>query len=175
MIDAKDVLQGKSWWMGPVHPAIIHLPVGLWSGALVFDIIAMCAPGNNAMVQAAFWCIVGGCVAAIIAMPFGLADWWDLKSFERAHRLGLYHMGINALALIIFLLDFALRVGHITTATSISIPQLIVSIVGNIVLWIAVLIGGQMVFDQGANVGRFSDDVWRVHAVAGGANVPEKE
>jgi uncharacterized membrane protein len=34
----KSFLQGK--WLGhPLHPALVHIPVGAWTAALIFDLI----------------------------------------------------------------------------------------------------------------------------------------
>ena len=174
-MNAKEFLQGRVWWREPIHPAMVHLPVGLWVSGLIFDIINVCRPGNHAMVLTSFWCIVGGLVGALLAIPFGVADWWDIKSDKPAHRLGILHLSINGVVWLIFVIDFAIRVGYVANATTVSISQLILTIVGDVLLLISGYIGGLMVYDYGTAVGRFSKHHLRDLAIAGGANVPEKE
>ncbi|HWB53322.1 MAG TPA: DUF2231 domain-containing protein [Tepidisphaeraceae bacterium] len=170
----KEFLQGKGWWGEPIHPAMVHLPTGLWFSALVFDIISF-GTGNYFVVQTAFWCLLGGCISAILAMPFGIVDWWDIKKKKPAHRLGLLHAGINAIAFGIFVADMALRIANFKTLAHVTVLQLILSIIGNIFLWTAVIIGGRMIYDQGTSVARFSKEHWRRMALAGGAAGAEKE
>lgn len=173
-MDTKEFLQGKRWWGEPIHPALVHLPVGLWVGALVFDIISICGPANNAMAQTAFWCIVGGLVSAILAIPFGLADWWGIKKEKPAYKLGLIHAGLNTVVFLIFLANFFLRLPHLTTIAHITIPQLILTIVGDAILLVSGYIGGRMVYEHGISVARLSKDKWRELALVSGANVPDK-
>jgi uncharacterized membrane protein len=49
----KDFFQGK--WLGhPLHPAIVHVPTGLWPAALVFDLLSHLRGGSNVAVRLAF-------------------------------------------------------------------------------------------------------------------------
>src|SRR5438067_2483598 len=96
VMSIKELLQGK--WLGhPLHPALVHLPTGLWPSALIFDIGTHFARLEvaGAMELASRWCIAGGVLVALVAAPAGLADWWDIKPDKPARRLGWWHMGIN--------------------------------------------------------------------------------
>src|SRR5437667_9812970 len=75
----KDFLQGK--WLGhPLHPALVHVPLGSFTAALLFDVLSRVGVGGNAMVQTSFYCIAVGVIVALLAAPAGLADWLDIKS-----------------------------------------------------------------------------------------------
>src|SRR5688572_13184416 len=104
----KGILQGN--FLGhPLHPALVHLPTGLFPAALVFDIVAMVRGGDDAAVRVGFWCIAIGIAAALAAAPAGLADWWDIKPEKRARKLGIWHLAINLFVLAIFAISLKLR------------------------------------------------------------------
>src|SRR5437762_13190442 len=98
-MSTKDLLQGK--WLGhPLHPALVHVPTGLWPAALVFDLINYFGPASNSLARTASGCIAMGLLAALAAIPAGLADWWDIKPGKPARKLGWWHMGLNAAVLL---------------------------------------------------------------------------
>ena len=75
----KHILQGR--WLGhPLHPAIVHLPTGLWPAALLFDALSVADIGGSATAGASFACIVGGLLAVPLAIPTGLAEWSDINT-----------------------------------------------------------------------------------------------
>ena len=64
----KAFLQGK--WLGhPLHPALVHLPVGLFPAALLFDLLSRGGDGGNAIVQTSFYCIAVGLIVGLLAAP----------------------------------------------------------------------------------------------------------
>src|SRR6266571_4766774 len=104
----KELLQGK--WLGhPLHPALVHIPVGLFPAALLCDILSRSGLGGNALVQTGFCCILLGLIVGLLAAPAGLADWLDIKSGRPAHKLGLYPMALNLLVVLLFAINLALR------------------------------------------------------------------
>ena len=59
IMSLKGILQGK--WLGhPLHPALVHLPTGLWPAALIFDLVSRGGDGKNAAVRIAFGAIAVG-------------------------------------------------------------------------------------------------------------------
>ena len=94
----KNILQGK--WLGhPLHPAIVHLPAGLWPAALLFDVLSCWMEwGGNPLVRTSFACIAGGLIAVTIAVPTGLSEWVEIKPGRPARRIGIYHLILNVIA-----------------------------------------------------------------------------
>jgi uncharacterized membrane protein len=169
----KAFLQGK--WLGhPLHPAIVHIPTGAWTAALIFDLFDIAGKGGGAMTLTSFACIVIGIAAALLAAPTGLADFWDIKPEKPAHKLGLIHMSLNVLVLLIFIANAALRWNHFRD-DQISPIQLTLTIVGVVILCISGYLGGLMVYDQGIGIARISKKKWREVAVRGNAHVPEQK
>jgi uncharacterized membrane protein len=166
----KDILQGK--WLGhPLHPAVVHLPTALFPAALIFDVLALAGIGGSAMVNAAFWCIVGGLVVVLLAVPTGLADWWEIKPEKPAYKLGIYHMSLNGVVAVIFVVNMLIRMDD-RTAGAPTWVQFTLSLIGTILLAVSGYIGGRMVYEHGVGVARMSKKKWRSVAEAGGARLP---
>jgi uncharacterized membrane protein len=169
-----DLLKGK--WLGhPLHPLLVHLPMALWPAAFLFDLLSRAGIGGNAMVRTSFFAIGLGLAVALLAVPTGVVDWSGIKREKPAWKIGLWHMALNAVVLILFALNFTLRLETYREAAFVPVSPLILSIVGTLVLGVSAYLGGRMVYAYGINVARLSKGKWRKIAESAGANVaPEK-
>jgi nitrite reductase/ring-hydroxylating ferredoxin subunit/uncharacterized membrane protein len=88
----KNALSGT--WLGHrFHPLMVPLPIGFWSGALLFDLIA-----TRRARYAADVLVGAGIAAAAPTAAAGLSDWADAE--PEARRVGLVHASCNSLALV---------------------------------------------------------------------------
>jgi nitrite reductase/ring-hydroxylating ferredoxin subunit/uncharacterized membrane protein len=86
----KNALSGT--WLGHrLHPALVPLPIGFWTGALLFDLV-----GTRRARWAADVLVGAGIAAAVPSAAAGLSDWSDAEPEGR--RVGLVHAGANTLA-----------------------------------------------------------------------------
>ena len=170
----KDILQGK-WFGHPLHPALVHVPTGLFPAALIFDLVSRSGGGSNVAVRISFAAIAVGVVAALAAAPTGLADWWEIKPQKPAHKLGLWHMVLNIAVLLVMIASFVIRWRDGLDARMVSIPALSLCAVANIVLAASGYLGGRMVYDHGVSVARMSKKYWRRIALEGKAKLPPEE
>lgn len=132
----------------PLHPAITDVPIGAWLLAVVFDIVWLVSPSANAWAaRGAEALVLIGILAAVGAAITGLADWSDTYGAERT--VGLYHAGLNTLALVLYVVSFVLRLG---LANGESVFAAVIGFVGIISVLIAAYLGGDMVFGKGTNV-----------------------
>jgi uncharacterized membrane protein len=167
----RELLQGR--WLGhPLHPALVHVPAGLLPAALLFDVLSRAGVGQNAVVQTSFYCIAVGLAAGLVAAPAGLADWLEIKRDKPAYRIGLWHMGLNLLAVVLWAINLALRWETFRWQTRVDGTSLALSVAGTGLLIVSGYFGGRMVFDEGIGVARMSRKRWREVALAGRANVP---
>jgi nitrite reductase/ring-hydroxylating ferredoxin subunit/uncharacterized membrane protein len=143
----KTLLHGT--WLGhPLHPAITDVPIGAWLLAVIFDIVWLVSPAANVWAaRGAEVAVIVGILGAIGAAVTGLADWSDSYGAERT--VGLYHAGLNSLALIVFIISAALRLG---TSDGGSVAGVALDIVGLVSVLVAAYLGGDMVFDKGVAV-----------------------
>src|SRR5207237_8441524 len=101
-------LKGK--WLGhPLHPILVHVPMAMWPGALIFDLLSKWQIGGNAMVRLSFYAIVFGLAASLLALPTGLVDWTGIKKEKPAWKIGLYHLVLNVVVTVLFAINLGLR------------------------------------------------------------------
>jgi nitrite reductase/ring-hydroxylating ferredoxin subunit/uncharacterized membrane protein len=143
----KSLLNGT--WLGhPLHPAITDVPIGAWLLAALFDIIWLVSPtASSWAARGAEAAVLIGILAAIGAAITGLTDWSDSYGAERT--VGLYHAGLNSLALILYIVSFVLRLG---VSTGASVAAAVVGFIAIVLVLAAAYLGGDMVFGKGAGV-----------------------
>ena len=90
----KNALSGT--WLGHrFHPLLVPMPIGFWSGALLFDLVA-----TRRARWAADTLVGAGIAAAVPTAAAGLSDWADAEPDGR--RVGLVHASCNTLALLCY-------------------------------------------------------------------------
>jgi len=96
-------LKGVDWLGHPLHPALVHLPLGAWMAAGVMD--AKHRP------EAARSLIVLGVASALPAAAAGWSDWADLSAGQK--RSGLVHAVANNLGVLLYVGSIVTRsAGH---------------------------------------------------------------
>ena len=91
-----------------IHPILIVYPLGLLSGAVIFDVIYLLT-GNPTWTTVSYWMIAAGIVGGLLAAVFGLIDFLGIPSGTRAKRIGLLHGLINLGVMILFIASWLLR------------------------------------------------------------------
>jgi nitrite reductase/ring-hydroxylating ferredoxin subunit len=85
----KNLLHGT--WLGhPVHPVLVHVPVGTWLSAGLLDLVPRLRPAATLLIGT-------GVAAAVPASLSGAADWSEQDTGVR--RLGALHATANTVAL----------------------------------------------------------------------------
>src|ERR671930_767012 len=92
----------------PIHPMLIVLPLGLLTGAVVFDAIYLWR-GSSTVATVGYWNIAGGIVGGLLAAVFGLIDWLAIPAGTRAKRIGLWHGAGNFSIVVVFIVSWILR------------------------------------------------------------------
>ena len=94
----------------PIHPMLVSFPIGLWTTAFIFDLIA--ATGHHTGLRAAgFYCVIAGCIGAVTAAAPGILDWLTvIPPNSSAKSRGLLHGGLNVFCLVLFVV-IAYRLG----------------------------------------------------------------
>lgn len=95
----KDVLSGTPIGHA-LHPSLVTVPIGSFTSALVLDLTED-AP------QAARRLVGFGLLSSVPAALAGLSDWSDTRGAER--RIGVVHLGVNALGLSLLTGSWAAR------------------------------------------------------------------
>ena len=140
----KSLLNG-TWFGHPLHPVITDVPIAAWMLAAVFDILWLISSVMFAWAAyAAFVSVIAGLLGALGAIVTGLTDWSDTYGAER--RVGLNHAIFNALATLLYLVSFVLR---LLAGPGDGIAAALLGFVGLLSLIYAAYLGGEMVFTKG--------------------------
>ena len=136
----KNALSGT--WLGHrFHPLLVPLPIGFWSGALIFDLIA-----TRRARWAADVLVGSGIAAAVPTAVAGLSDWADAEPEGR--RVGLVHLSCNTLALVCYSASLVARLlGRRKTGVGLGLAGAAAISVGG-------YLGGHLSYVQGVGVER---------------------
>jgi uncharacterized membrane protein/nitrite reductase/ring-hydroxylating ferredoxin subunit len=148
----KSLLQGRPV-RHPLHPALVHFPIGLWLLSLLFDLITRWGEPSNTLVLGAYYAMGAGLLMALVAAVTGFADWLEIRADHPAKRFANYHMGINLLVIALYVVNLFLRSQGLDLVGAPTVPWLL-SLVAIALLSVSGYLGGAMIFDHGVSVGR---------------------
>lgn len=118
-----DALHGVPFGQ-PAHPALVRIPVGCWTSAVLLDLC-----GGRGAERAAATLVAAGLAAAVPAVATGLADWSALHRHQQ--RVGLVHAAAQASATMLFAGSLLARVaGHRGKAKMLSAGGLMATTAG---------------------------------------------
>jgi uncharacterized membrane protein len=124
----------------PLHPILVSVPIGLWSFAVVADLVYHLGWGSQTWKDVAFYCIGGGIVGALLAAVPGFIDFLSI-TVANVRKIGLFHMVVNLIAVALYAVSFALRwrgdVGPLPFA---------ISLVGFLTVGVGGWLGGELVY-----------------------------
>jgi uncharacterized membrane protein len=119
------------------HPLMTDLPLGLWTGATVLDLV-----GGPSAGPAADRLLGLGVLLAVPTAATGAADW--AESDERVRRVGLVHAALNKVALVLYGTSWCLRRSGRRRAGVLS------SLTAGVVVTVSGYLGGHMSYRLGA-------------------------
>jgi len=125
----------------PIHPMLIVLPLGLFLGSWIFDLIGK-ATNNELLWAASYYSAIAGIVGGFCAAIPGLIDWIGVvPPRSSAKNRGLLHAGLNTLALIAFIAIAVHRSSSIAEPGAFELGLMTITIV---VLGISGWLGGTL-------------------------------
>jgi uncharacterized membrane protein/nitrite reductase/ring-hydroxylating ferredoxin subunit len=148
----KALLQGKPFGH-PLHPALVHFPIGLFILSLILDIASYLGFTLNDLFRASFYTIAFGIATGILAALVGLVDRSDIRLDHPARKTANLHMLLNLTAIGLFGINLFFRAGQ-SELTRTPLPYLLLSFVGVGIIMFSGYLGGTMVYDNGIGVGR---------------------
>lgn len=153
MSAVRDLLEGKPL-RSPLHPILVHLPIGLFPLALLLDAASWLLGGEHtAFVRGAYYSHLLGLATAVIAALFGLVDYSEVRRDHPARAIATRHMILNFVAVGLFAASAWFRRDAVDVAQTPALP-LVLTLVGVAVLSYSGYLGGQLVYDDGIGVGR---------------------
>jgi uncharacterized membrane protein len=132
----------------PLHPILITLPIGLFVGVLLFDIVFW-QTGNDAFATGALWLLGAGIIAAALAAVTGLIDFLGDGRIRALSDAWQHAIG-NVIMVLIQLFSFYQRYRYGTSAV---VPMgLVLSLIAVLIMLFTGWKGGEMVFRHRAAV-----------------------
>ena len=153
----KDLLQGKLFGH-PLHPMLVHLPIGLFLLSFIFDVASKLLDGRGSYLTftgPSYYAMAGGVLTALIAAIPGLADYSSIRRDHPARRVATWHMLLNVAVVLLYAINLVLRnrTLHQHQYDVHALPFAL-SIIGIGVLSFSGFLGGILVYDDGIGVGR---------------------
>jgi uncharacterized membrane protein len=130
----------------PVHPALVHFPLGLLLSATLVDVGQLA--GLWAEPRLAALLIAGGLVGGLAAMAAGLYDFSRLTDAQVPHALR--HMAAVGAAWLGYAAGLCFRRGALPGGGGPSTASLATSIASALVLGLGGWLGGELVYRYGA-------------------------
>ena len=124
----------------PLHPAVVPLPIGAFTGAVVAD-VAYAATSDPFFARAGRLLTLAGLVTGALAAVLGGIDFWSRRQI-RSHASAWFHVLGNALVLALGGVSLALRTRDERRAT---VPRgLALSALSAMVLMVTGWLGGEL-------------------------------
>jgi nitrite reductase/ring-hydroxylating ferredoxin subunit/uncharacterized membrane protein len=142
----KDVLHGR--WLGhQLHPVLVALPIGMWSGATLLDFTA----GRDGH-RAAQRLVGAGVLLVAPTAASGWADWSELGAAKSPKRVGLVHAAANNATAIVYAASWLARHrGDHARGRALAL-------LGAAGLAVGGYLGGHLAYSQGVGVDRNADE-----------------
>ena len=134
----------------PLHPALVHFPIGLLLSATIADLARVAGLTSNAEIAAVL--MAGGLLAALLAMGAGMIDFTRLEEAVVPHAMR--HMGAVGLAWLSYAASLYFRRELFTGGTAVGSLSTALSLIGAVLLAIGGFLGGRLVYEYGAGVAK---------------------
>src|SRR4030095_14987907 len=148
----KDLLQGKPL-RHPIHPMLVHFPIGFFVLSLLLDLISLASPAIPNLMQISFYAMLSGTITALFAAVPGFVDYSDIRDDHPAKRVATAHMILNLMVVAIYGINLGVRSSLLYDPKVHAVP-LALSLIGAAFLSISGYLGGRLVYDEGIAVGR---------------------
>lgn len=132
----------------PLHPAVVHFPIGLLLSATIVDM--GWAAGLTSNPQLAALLMAGGLIMALVAMGAGMVDFAKLDQAIVPHAVR--HMAAVGTAWLGYGTALYLRRDVFAGATAVGTVTIALSVASALILALGGWLGGRLVYTFGAGV-----------------------
>jgi uncharacterized membrane protein len=134
----------------PFHPILVTVPIGVWVGSFVFDVVSKVADDSEVFAEGAYWLIGLGIIGALAASILGLLDLLTIPRGTPAFTTAITHMALNLVVVALFAVDFAVRAAQ--GYEDVGALPLVLSVVALLVLGLSGWLGGKLAYHYGVRV-----------------------
>src|SRR5437764_14920709 len=97
----KDFLEGKPL-RHPLHPMLVHFPIGLFLLSLLLDLASLAFPSLPNLVRDSFYAMLLGVITTLIAAVPGLVAYTDIRSDHPAKPTATTHQTLNLILVALY-------------------------------------------------------------------------
>ena len=148
----KDLLEGKPL-RHPIHPMLVHFPIGFLVLSFLLDLVSLGFPEVPGLLRGSFYAMLLGIITALLAAVPGFVDYSDIRRDHPGKATATRHMILNLMVVAIYGINLWIRSSALSDS-KISLPPLLLSIIGIGLLSVSGYLGGRLVYDEGIAVGR---------------------
>ncbi len=156
----KELLQGKGLVSHPIHVAINHMPLGLWEGSVIFDLLSRQRKWRR-LSEGGYYLNLFGIIAAVPTAATGLAEWWDIPTDHPGWKTATTHAVLNDIALCLSLYNWWTRRNrrnHTPDQTNLLVSGALVSVLG-----LSGYLGGVIAHEYGYGTHRQGSSIDKEH------------
>lgn len=130
----------------PLHPLIVHLPIGLWATSLLLD-IAFFAVQSPFLATISHYCIRLGLIGAVLAFVAGFIELSYLYDNPELKKIASLHLRLNVLVTALYVPNTLIR--QFTGPEFVPGIAFALSCIGMVLLAVSGYLGGIMVYRFG--------------------------
>lgn len=132
----------------PLHPAVVHFPIGLWFTTVLLDIVGLYQP-DAVWYQISYWCLAIGLAFALPAVITGLLEYVSITSKDPAMNIATTHMMLMVTATALFGTSWVIRVMSAASSSAPTTWAISIACLGAITLAAGGWLGGTLVYRYG--------------------------
>jgi uncharacterized membrane protein len=144
------VFSGRS--RHPLHPFLVHVPIGAWVCSLVFDIASRFDSTPAVLTRGSEWLIGIGILGAAAAAVPGFLDWAAIRPSSAAFRTASTHMAINLSVIFAYAGNFGWRLRHSPGSAPVNAGLIALSAGCVVALGVSGYLGGKLTYRYGVRV-----------------------
>jgi uncharacterized membrane protein/nitrite reductase/ring-hydroxylating ferredoxin subunit len=148
----KDILEGKPL-RHPIHPMLVHFPIGLFILSFVFDVASFVFPFQPYLLRDSYYAMLFGVIMALVAAVPGFVDYTGIRSDHPGKRTATAHLILNLMVVGIYGINLGVR-STLLAEPRARIGPFVLSLIGIGLLSVSGYLGGRLVYDEGIAVGR---------------------
>jgi uncharacterized membrane protein len=156
----------------PFHPILVTVPIGAWTGSLVFDVASYLVASGGFLAQGSQWLIGLGVLAALAAAVVGFLDLTGIPAQTRARRIGVLHMSLNLGITTAYAINYVWRPDSYDQQSTVAVGPLVLSALSIAVLGLSGYLGGMLAYRYGVRV---VDEAAQADGYRSGHNATEEQ
>jgi uncharacterized membrane protein len=140
----------------PIHPMLVALPIGLFTWAVICDIVYLASDRDKLWYDMAFWAGIGGILTGLLAALPGIGDLLTMARHTDARWMTIMHGVLNVTVIAVFFIAMLLMLDDGATSGGALGTVFVLHLIGLGLLGLSGWLGGEMVYRY--HLGMVPDD-----------------